>query len=506
MKNVLQYLENTERKLSDKIAVDDGQKAYTYHQLLDLAKRCGSALVRRTAVRKPVIVFMEKSADTLALFQGIAYAGCFYVLISPDFPDARTEKMLQVMAETEVAIAPEENTMKLIRCGFKGEIVTPEELFDEAVDAVALEEIRKHAREEDLLYGMFTSGSTGVPKSVVVSHKAVCDFIEDFVEVSKIAEQDVIGNQAPFDFDVSVKDIYSSFYTGAKLVLIPKTMFSHAEEILAYLKEKQVTVLIWAVAALCMVAGTKEFTNEVFGGIKKVLFSGEVMPYKQLKIWQNALPQAEFYNLYGPTEVTCNCTWYRVEHAQNPDMKLSIGRPFPKRKILLLDEEKKEISAVGAVGEICVGGPTLATGYYNNEEENAKRFVKMRLAGGLEELVYCTGDLGFYDEDGLLYFAGRKDFQIKRMGHRIELEEIELEIAKLSGVERVCCVYDAESQKLIAFYSGEKRDDIRRIIRKEIPAYMMPNRIVYVEKMPLNKNGKTDRAYLREAYDEFFRA
>ncbi|MEY8392210.1 amino acid adenylation domain-containing protein [Lachnospiraceae bacterium 45-W7] len=503
--NVLEFLESSVEKYPHKKAVDDGERSFTYVQLLQEAKRIGTVLTGCTAPGKPVVIFMEKSAGCLAALLGCVYAGCFYVVVHPVFPEERIRKMIKVL-EADAAITGNGAASKLVSCGFQGTVLEMEDLTVSGILQERLDRVRNEAQDTDLVYGMFTSGSTGTPKMVVVSHRAIIDFIEDLLDVSGISERDIIGNQAPFDFDVSVKDIFSTFAKGGTLILIARELFSQPLALTEYLKERKVTVLIWAVTALSMLAGTKQEGVKPPDCIRKVMFSGEVMPQKPLQFWIHALPEAEFYNLYGPTEVTCNCTWYKLPKGGSNTGKLPIGLPFSKRKIYLWDDAKREILKPRQVGEICVGGSTLASGYYHNEKAQDEKFICKACEDGSRERIYCTGDLGYYDEEGLLYFAGRKDFQIKRMGHRIEMEEVELEIGSVPGVERACCIYDDETQTLLAFYTGEAQaSDVRREVRGKLPAYMLPNRIIRVEEFFVTKNGKTDRGHLRELGAKYFK-
>lgn len=203
----------------------------------------------------------------------------------------------------------------------------------EEVNEKRLLELRNKIRETDLLYGIFTSGSTGTPKGIVVSHKAVIDFISHFTEIFGFTEHDIIGNQAPFDFDVSVKDIYTSVMTGAELVLIPKKMFSVPTMLLDYLCDKKVNTLIWAVSALVIVSSLKGLEYKIPQDIKRIMFSGEVMPAKQLRLWQKAFPDASFVNLYGPTEITCNCTYFKIDRSYNDYEKIPIGKAVSGKKM-----------------------------------------------------------------------------------------------------------------------------------------------------------------------------
>ena len=502
MKNILEQLEYTAVRFADKVAVDDGEVSYSWQELLDLSKRVGSALAKPGREGRPIAVVMDKRADTLAAFFGIVYAGGFYVLVNPEYPNVRIEKILETLQTDTVVLEPKYKD-KIRACGYAGEVLEIDAAKAHELREDLLSGIRARATDKDILYGIFTSGSTGVPKGVIVSHRAVIDFIGYFTELFGFSEDDIIGNQAPLDFDVSVKDIYASIFTGAKLVLIPKHMFSMPPALLDFLCEKRVTSLTWAVSALCIVTTLRGFEYRIPSDVKRVLFSGEVMPYKHLHTWREALPKAEFVNLYGPTEITCNCTYYRVRGDEEPDTALPVGRAFPNRRVFLLDEENHEVTEPGENGEICVAGSSLAAGYYNNAEATEKSFVQNPGNSSYPERIYRTGDNGYWNKDGELCFLGRRDFQIKRMGHRIDLEEILLTIENADAVARACCIYGESENKLVAFYVGTAdKKTIRRDIREQMPGFMMPDKFFQVEEMPLTKNGKIDRTALWNRYKE----
>lgn len=498
MKNILDYLEITEHYYPNRPAVDDGSVRLTWRELKELAERFGTAFAKRTETGKPIAILADKSAAVLAAMLGTVYAGCFYVMIDPGHPPERIREILNIL-QPALTVTENENRHLLDEAGYSGNRYSLKSGIKEETDKKLLEEVRKKTTMDDILYGIFTSGSTGVPKGIVVSQKSVIDFIGHFIGRFGFSVKDRIGNQAPFDFDVSVKDIYSCIMTGAELVIIPKKMFSSPPVLLDYLCDKEVTVLIWAVSALTLVSSLKGLRYRVPGHVRKILFSGEVMPVRQLRQWQEAMPDTEFVNLYGPSEITCNCTFHIVEGLCEQDWKIPIGKPFQGREVFLLDEENNEIHNAQQTGEICVTGESLAEGYYRNPEETARRFVFYPLHGGKPVRCYRTGDLGYYGAGGELYFAGRKDFQIKHMGHRIELEEIEHAMNQIDGVERSCCVLDERRNQLAAFYLGEASpEDIRSRMKKKFPVYMVPHKILNTEIMPLTKNGKTDRAYFRQ--------
>lgn len=493
--NVLQYLERSAAAFPSKIAVADESAACSYEQLLCDARKIGSGLCKEFSACSPVPVFMEKSVETLKLFFGAVYAGCFYVLVNPEFPAPRVEAILETL-ETHRLVTTRSFAEKLPSLDGL-DVLLLEDLLQTPEDAAALGKIRAQALDTDPLYANFTSGSTGTPKGVAVCHRSVIDFIEHFTELFSITGEDVIGNQAPFDFDVSVKDIYSAMKAGARLEIVPKALFSQPAKLLDHLCDRKITTMIWAVSALCLVTTFHGLEYKVPESVNKVLFSGEAMPMKHLKQWMEHLPESRFINLYGPTEITCNCTWHEVERGREYPDGLPIGRSFPNERVFLLDEDDHLVTEPGVHGEICVCGTALALGYYNNPAQTESRFVQNPLAAAYPQRMYRTGDLGWYNEQGELFFAGRKDFQIKYMGHRIELEEIERALSGVEGVERACCVFDEKKGRLTAYYVGEiEGKDIRHALSATLPVFMLPGAYVKLPEMPLNKNGKIDRKSL----------
>ncbi len=509
LSNILEYLENSAKTVPEKTAVIDDKTSCTYAELLQDAQAIGAYLSKRVKPQQPVAVYMDKCVDTLKLFFGAVYAGCFYTLVDPNFPKERVNGMLQVLSPAQI-FAQEKRVETAAELGFSEKVTDVtngldtvlaegRNILQETPDC--LEKIRQAHIDTNPLYCNFTSGSTGVPKGVLVGHRSVIDFIGYFTEIFDITGEDVIANQAPFDFDVSVKDIYSAVSLGATLVIIPRSAFMFPNAVCDMLEEHKCTTLIWAVSALTLLARLHGLKYKVPEHINKILFSGEQMPVKMLNVWKSYYPNAAFVNLYGPTEITCNCTYQKIDRDYEDGEKLPMGVPFPNEKVFLLDDADACITPadVNKTGEICVAGTALGLGYYKNPEATAKAFTQNPLVPDYYERIYRTGDLAYYGEDGLLYFAGRKDFQIKHMGHRIELEEIERYLGGVSTVARCCCYFDEAKGKVIAVYEGgEDKKQIMDEMKEKVPEYMVPNRFVRVENLPLTKNGKVDRKAVRE--------
>lgn len=496
--NILDYLETTESRFPGKTAVTDGKKSCSYTEVKENAQAIGTALSYMTSPQTPVGIFADKSADILCTFFGAVYAGCFYSVISPSLPQERIKKIYSVLAPA-VIVAQDETKEDAERIFTNSKIVTPDELMCFKKDENRLEKIRNSSIDTNPLYLNFTSGSTGTPKGIAVSHRSVLDFIDCFCDIFNITDKDIVANQAPFDFDVSVKDIYSCLKTGATLDIIPRSLFSSPKELTDRLCEDKVTTMIWAVSALCLISTFHCLDYRTPDTVNKVLFSGEVMPYKHLKAWREHLSEAMFVNLYGPTEITCNCTYHILEKDRDYSQGIPIGKHFPNEDVILLDKDDKRVTESGVQGEICVRGSALALGYYNCPEQNSLHFVQNPLNPYYPETIYRTGDLARYDENGELVFAGRKDFQIKHMGHRIELEEVQRAMEAIDGVERCCCIFDAVKSKLKGFYTGTiDKKELHLKMEKTLPVFMIPGMLRQVDDMPLTKNGKIDRKALEE--------
>lgn len=490
MNTVTDYLKNSYINYPDRVACIDDEKTLTYKELYELSDIVASNLIDKITVGTPIPLIMKKSCDALVILWGIIKAGGCYCVIDAMQPKVRIESIINTL-NSKYVIAKSDSAKKLenLSC----EIISPESLFENnGTKATSVVHI-----DTDPLYIMFTSGSTGVPKGVIVNHRSVIDFIDQFTTLFGFSCEDVIGNQAPWDFDVSVKDIFSAARVGAAIRLIPKKYFSLPVDLVTLLDKDKVTTLTWAVSALVILSSRGALEKLAPKYINKILFSGEVMPVKQYNIWRGFYPDALFVNVYGPTEITCNCTYHIVEGIYPEDSVIPAGKAFPNERVFLLSDDDKLISKdeKNTEGEICVSGTAVVIGYYNNPEETNKRFVQNPLNKLYPEIIYRTGDLAYYDENEDLVYTSRKDFQIKHMGHRIELSEIDRCINRNENVNMSCTIFHDE--KIIAFVEGNIEEKaLVAEMRKILPVFMIPSEFRFVESMPFNNNGKIDRKAL----------
>jgi amino acid adenylation domain-containing protein len=502
--NVLEYLEDTAAKLPDKIALTDAEESLTFKQLLDRAKSMGTHIhmALKGEGGRPIIVFVNRNTRSIVSFFGVLYSGNYYVPVDDQTPEARINAIASILnpavyIETSVK---SESRARGGKDSFSIDIDYEKAVKQEA-DYQLLQEVRSTFIDTDPAYIMFTSGSTGIPKGVAVSHRGIIDLAEWLGDTFNFSENDIIGNQTPFYFDASVKDIYTCVRNAATMHIIPRNLFAMPIKLIEYLNENKINTILWATSAIRLLANLGTFKEVRPKYLKKIFFAGENMQGKQFNIWKNAIPGGEFYNLYGPTEITVDCTWFKADREFSDDESIPIGRACRNMEILLLDERGKHAEE-GEVGEIYVRGTGVALGYYNNKAQTERAFIQNPTHNNYPETVYKSGDLARYNEHGELVFVSRSDNQIKHLGNRIELGEIETAVNALPGIDAAVCLYDGLKEKIVLIYQGKdlSKADIVIGIRHKIPKYMIPTVFHARHQMPETANGKIDRKRLEREY------
>jgi acyl-coenzyme A synthetase/AMP-(fatty) acid ligase len=334
------------------------------------------------------------------------------------------------------------------------------------------------------------------------------DYVESFSTTYPYGNHEILGNQTPFFFDASAKDIYLMLKNAATMVIIPTSMFSFPVKLVEYLNEKKVTVISWVPSALSLLTQLNAFADIKPETLQKVFFVGEVFPMKQLNKWRKALPDLTYVNLYGSSEIAGICLYYEVkkEDVFEDTEVLPMGKPLCNCKIVLVDQENGSvISEKNVSGEIYLSSKALAKEYFGDQEKTENSFVVTDLDGTGERRYFKTGDVAFYNEQGDLVFTSRKDFQIKHMGHRIELGEIEVAASSIDYVIKSGCIYDNEKRRIVLYCecgpdSEVTGAQIKAALTERLSSYMVPNRVVIMDKVPLNANGKIDRVELKRIY------
>ena len=484
-RNVLDWLEEAACFAPDAPAFSRPDRSLSWSEVCRRARTVGSVLSERIPRQKPVLILMEKSPECLCAMFGTVYAGCFYTPLDSAMPEARMKLIAEKLQPA--AVLYEERFAETARRIAGPAVLLSAEEISETVEFTELETRRREHIDSDLLYVLFTSGSTGTPKGVAITHRSVIDFIEWACFDLRIPVGVRFGSQAPFYFDNSVLDIYCAMRTRSCLYLIPRGDFMFPSRLMKRLQEEKIDTIFWVPSALTALARADVLQPGALPEMKRVFFCGETMPCSTLNRWKAALPSADYVNMYGPTEITDVCTWYRVNRTFADTDSLPIGFPCGNTRVMLVD------------GEICVTGTCLSPGYYNDPEKTAAAFVLNPLRPEIPERMYRTGDLGEYNSRGELMFLGRRDSQIKRSGYRIELGEIESALQSVPGVELCGCFYDSEREMIVAAFTGGAEDAaVRSALKAVLPKYMLPDLLLRRERLPRTASGKIDRRELRQ--------
>ncbi len=504
--NALEYLERTAERLPGKTFLVDASGSRSFAQVRQEARRLAARLVAAGArPGRPVAVLVPRSSDAVVAFLASLYAGGFYVPLDAKAPAARTRRIVASLGDAVVVSTPGLDGLATAVAG-ACPLVSVDDARGEAPapDLAALDARVARTIDTDPIYTMFTSGSTGTPKGVVIPHRGVLDYVDWVVDTFSVDERTVIGAQAPLFFDNSTLDLWAAIAAGATLDLIPDAIFSFPIRLLEHLAEKKVTLVFWVPSVLTHVASAGVLDRVPLPDLRDVLFAGEVLATRVLNHWRKRLPRARFANLYGPTEITVDCTCFIVDRELEDEEPIPIGLPCRNTDVLVLSNEGRRTDD-GEVGELCVRGSSLALGYWRDAERTAAAFVPNPLNPDYPERIYRTGDLVRRNARGELVFVGRRDSQIKHLGYRIELGEIEAAIRALPDVEDACVFYDAGAARIEAAYvaaSPRAAGDLRRALTDSLPRYMLPSTWHRLEALPRTPNGKVDRERVRSMAGE----
>ena len=492
---VQEYVSIAARKHPNKTAVDFKDKKITYKQLDEETNKIANVLRSIGCKRNDRVAFcLNKSIDSIKAVIGILKADAAYVPLDAQSPD---ERLLQIVQDC-MPIA----------------IVCNDETKDKAQklsnNVVSLTNIKCDASpptycniRSDMAYILYTSGSTGKPKGVMITHSNIIHFIEWVTSQFNMSEHDVFSNHAPMHFDLSTFDMYSAFSNAATLCPIPPELNSYPEQLVDYLQQKKITILMCVPSILSYIARTNAIQPDRMPSLRLIIPTGEVFPTPYLAQWKRTFPEKTFVNMFGPTETTVECTYYVIDVLPSDMSKnIPIGRACGHLEVFALKEDNT-FAGVGEVGELCVRGPSVGLGYWNNPEKTRAAFADTSLA---HDWMYRTGDLVELQSDGNYILKGRKDHQIKFMGYRIELGEIEVALHSLPSVKEAVALFSKiqEPGKIVAFAVLQGENNIKEELSKIIPKYMIPQEIHIVENLPRTTTGKINRVLIKEDYEKNF--
>jgi D-alanine--poly(phosphoribitol) ligase subunit 1 len=482
----------------------------SYKELDELSNSISHYLSQAGIHKKDVVaIFNNKSFKSFAIMLACLKSGIIYTNIDPGSPLERLNKILEVCKPTLIFFSGEANHSIVQNLVHESVVDYDLKSFDRDVTLhpTILPELNDSVNGTDPAYIMFTSGSTGFPKGVLISHSSISNFIKWTVETFKTSSSDVFTNLNPMHFDNSVFDFYASLFTGASILPVTEQLTKNPRKLLDVLNQFRPTIWFSVPSMLVYMLNVRSLKNDDLPSLKIVTFGGEGFPKNKLRelwsIWGN---HVRFINVYGPTECTCICSSYDVnsDDLLNDDL-LPLGPIAPNFSAFVLDDKNLPIKD-GEIGELCIGGPNVGIGYYNDSQRTNDVFISNPVSCNYVEKIYKTGDLVCYDYNLKTYiFKGRKDNQVKRMGYRIELEEIENAFNSMDFINEAAVVFidnELYQSKIIACLVS-RTDDKKAIIlelTKYLPRYMLPDIIDFYDNLPKNQNGKINRLSLKENY------
>lgn len=521
-----QLLTETATQLPDQEALRFESQSLTYAELDGLTNQIARALQSIGVQRGDRVgIYVHKSlASILAIF-GILKAGGVYVPLDPNAPAKRLAYITR-NCDIRVIIT---STGKLTALSEFFESGTPlecvlltdeqgvwPESFPEFVKQIRWKEVLNFENaavlsnstiETDLAYILYTSGSTGDPKGVMIAHRTIFTFINWCSDTFKITSTDRVTSHAPLHFDLSTFDIFVTIKAGATLVLLPEKTSVFPINLVRILQNEQITVTYMVPSIFSLMVNYGKLHQHDLSKLRIVLFAGEVFPIKYLRQLVQAVPQAEYYNLYGPTETNV-CTYYKVQPADLEEGRtepVPIGIACENIEVFAVDEAGNRVTEPGIEGELWARGSCVAQGYWGDPEKTAKVFVRNHLQPYYQETAYRTGDLVVLAEDRKNWiFIGRRDHMIKSRGYRIELGEVEAAIYGHGSVKETAVVAIPDDllgnrlKAFVVFYenNGVAANDVKVYCAQKLPSYMIPESIVVLDELPKTSTGKVNRPIL----------
>jgi L-proline---[L-prolyl-carrier protein] ligase len=495
------------QRFPDRPALQAGDQTLTYSELDSAADRVAAALQDQGVMPgNRVGIHIDKGPEAIASLYGTMRAGAAYVPVDAGGPAARSAYIATDCEVAALVSTPElierlrAEDPKAAPAGIAVGSPAPDRFTTwDQVQAAEREPEPRQLVDTDLAYILYTSGSTGQPKGVAISHRNSLTFVRWAHRTMGLLETDVLSSHAPLHFDLSTFDFFAAASAGACVCVVPADAAMFPARLAEWIGERGITVWYSVPSALAMMVRYGDLDSTPLESLRLVLFAGEVFPIPHLRELMRLVPGPRYFNLYGPTETNV-CTYHEVtEVPREDDPPVPIGRPCENSRCAVVDEAGEALGDVGSEGELVVTGSIVAQGYWGDEERTAERFR--------EPYTYWTGDIVEILEASPLpqyRFVGRRDHLIKSRGHRIELGEIEAALHSHPAVSECIAVPvpdEVVGNRIVAFCTVEAEadeSDLERACKDRVPSYMVPERLILLDSLPRTPNDKYDRPKLAE--------
>ncbi len=494
-------------------------QALTYGELDRLSNQIAHALIANGVQRGDRVgLYLHKSPSAIAAIFGIMKSGACYVPVDANAPGMRLQEIgrqcgFKALITSHVLYQKfgpgfhdecPMNAIFFVDQAPESSLPLPAFTFDDALRGYPESDPAVAAIDHDLAYILFTSGSTGTPKGVMLSHLNALTFVNWSVATFGITAEDRLSNHAPFNFDLSVFDLFVAVAAGAAISLVPEGLSVFPLQLSAFIQDQKITVWYSVPMVLTLLQARGKLEQRDLSALRIILFAGEVFPTKHLRALMDKLPDKRYANLYGPTETNV-CAYYEVEPLSPEETaSIPIGKACANTDLIAISAAGNQVTGPGEEGLLYARGSTVMQGYYGRPENTAASFIPNPFAEGREEKLYCTGDWVTIDEKGNYLFVGRKDHMIKTRGYRVELGEIEaVMVAHPSVDEAVALPIPDEAigntihaVVTIADSCAIDSMQLKQHCAEKLPAYMVPEKIEFRNSLPRTDNGKIDRRRL----------
>jgi len=510
---VQEYFARSASKYPEKSAVSCADENITYKDLEGFSNAFARELQLQGVERQDFIpFFLKKSINSIKAILSILKSDCAYIPIDINTPAQRLNAILKA-ADAKTIIV--DDLSKPIIESLLGEKDSPTLINISQFSPADTSAIEYSNISIDIAYVLFTSGSTGTPKGVMIPHKAIIDYIDWCVETYDLNENDHISNHAPLYFDNSTFDIYTAFKTGATLHLVHDELNSVLPSLIKWIDKNKITTFFCVPSVLTLFIKSRRLKDDSFQNLRHIICAGEALPPETVRYMMEKYPHIQFTNMYGPTEITVDCSYHIIQKIPDASQKyIPIGKARCNMELFVRDYSGNLSQSPGAKGELLVRGASVSYGYLGDQKKTQASFIQNPLNQNFHDPLYCTGDNVEINATGDFIFIGRTDDQIKYLGYRIELGEIEAALRNLKDVSEGVVVFRKEDEEnpyaelgaMIHLHDGDLQQ-LTEQLKNLLPGYMVPSRIIEYEKeFPKTPNGKYDRKQILNLILSFARA